>query len=394
MKRKIDKFTKRVINRCPSLIQGILARRLLRLPDEIPSNFKFKIAETEEELEASFRLVYESYVELGYCDPNPHKLRATVYHALSTTTTLIALDGDRVIGTLTIVRDNLFKLPLEKVFDISALRKDARRTAEITSLVIHPDYRREKGGCVLFPLLRYMYQYSTEYFGVDHLVVSIHPKDSFFYKSLMKFEDIPGTGVVEYMGAPAICLHLDLFKASVAYINAYGGAPATKNLYDFFKLRAIPNLIFPERKYLKISDPFISKRYYEELFLQKLEMGSLINALLEESLQSREIHPRDELRIDVDVSSVLSTSSGAVRYFGKVKDVSLTGMRFFSEHEFSLGEVFDCKVQTRSDHYAYVKAKSVWRKEDKGYGLLILEADESWNDFITYLYEDQKHVVA
>ena len=54
-----------------------------------------KIAETQEELEACFKLLHDAYVSSGFMKPDPSGMRVTVYHALPTTTTLCAkFDGE------------------------------------------------------------------------------------------------------------------------------------------------------------------------------------------------------------------------------------------------------------------------------------------------------------
>ena len=47
-----------------------------------------KIAETREELEQCFSLLHDAYVGEGFMKPAASGLRATIYHALPTTTTL------------------------------------------------------------------------------------------------------------------------------------------------------------------------------------------------------------------------------------------------------------------------------------------------------------------
>ena len=49
-----------------------------------------KIAETQEELEACFKLLHDAYVSSGFMTPDPSGMRVTIYHALPSTTTLCA----------------------------------------------------------------------------------------------------------------------------------------------------------------------------------------------------------------------------------------------------------------------------------------------------------------
>lgn len=383
------------MNICPQWLQDEVVRRNISLPAEIPEGMVFKIAETEEELEASFRLVYDAYVKLGYCDENPYKLRATIYHALSTTTTLLAMDHGKVIGTLTIVRDNFFKLPSEKIFDMKSLRGKAQRLAEITSLVIDPNYRREKGGCVLFTLLRFMHEYSTNYFGVDNLVVSVHPKDAFFYRSLLLFKDIPGTKVEDYMGAPAVALNLDLNTAFNDFKKVYSKRKKTEDLFSFFILRKIPNLKFPKKVYNKINFPVVSIEYFEELFMRKLGLGDIY---YEEKILAFASQPkamqREFMRIEVELPGKLTNETGEFAITGKMKDVSRNGFKFFSEKTLPVGMEFTCEVHLTESLTSRIHAKAMWSHVESGVGFKILKGDDKWNDFIDYLYQDQYGKVA
>lgn len=381
----------RFVNYVPSSIRHEIVRKSIELPITLPSSLIFKIAETEQELEASFKLVYDAYLKLGYCEENPYKMRATLYHALPTTTTLLAIDNGNVVGTLTVVRDNRHGLPVDKVFNVKGLREKAQRLAEITSLVIHEDYRREKGGQVLFPLLRLMYEYSTSHFGVKHLVVSIHPKDVNFYKSLLLFKTIPETTEQNYLGSPAVALHLDLEQAVNRYQDIYSKRNAKTNLYNFFIERKIENIQLPKREFNKINDPIVSVDYFQNVFVEKLgiqkadvsdrrKVRSSIRVL-----DPQRLHPR----IEVELKAQLGNKKKHVIIKGIIKDASRTGFRIYSDFAFSLDVEFDCTVEVGPQIFSRVKAKPVWNQNNVGVGFEITESDAKWNEFIDYLYQDQ-----
>lgn len=240
-----------------------------------------------------------------------------------------------------------------------------------------------------------MYEYSMKYFGVDHLVVTIHPKDEFFYRSLLLFKRIPATGVVDYLGAPAIALHLDLEEANREYFKNYEKCSGPKNLHHFFTEKELPNLIFPERAFNLIADPFVTAECYENLFLKKLGMGQEIMGLLNGALKDKELYERESPRLEVDLTTILSLPSDeSISHLGKAKDVSLNGFRFFTTQELPLNETFACKIKVRRNHVANVSAKIMWRDENRGYGCLIQQSDENWNDFINYLYQVHKDKVS
>ncbi len=375
----------------PTRLRDAFIRWSIRLPCELPQNLIFKIAETTEELEAAFRLVYENYLPLGYCTQNKYQMRATLYHALPTTTTLIAVDNGRIVGTLTIVRDNRLGLPLSKVFDVKSLRKNSHRLAEITSLVIHKDYRREKGGQILFPLLRLMYEYSTSYFGVNHLLVTIHPKDVHFYKSLLLFKSIPHTGIKDYFGAPAVVLHLDLQRALSDYENTYTRKNIDTNLFHFFVKRKISNIRLPKREYNKINDPVVNLNYFKKVFLTQLHIDlETLERRRVESYLNRIDFQRSHPRIEVEAPATINLyNKNQIKTRITIKDISRNGFRAAVEEDFSIQNELDIQIEIAPNVVANIKAQAVWMSPDWGVGFQILNADVNWHQFVNFLYKEQ-----
>ncbi|MEO8187744.1 MAG: GNAT family N-acetyltransferase, partial [Burkholderiaceae bacterium] len=127
------------------------------------SRLMLKIADTKEELEACFRLLHDAYVVSGFQKPDSSGMRATIYHALPTTTTLCAKYEGEVVGTMSLIRESAFGFPMQTVFDLQAVRAKGGNIAEVSALAVHPKYRRT-GGAILFPLMKFMYEYCTTFF--------------------------------------------------------------------------------------------------------------------------------------------------------------------------------------------------------------------------------------
>ena len=134
-----------------------------------------KIAETKEELEACFKLLHDAYVSSGFMTPDPSGMRVTIYHALPTTTTLCAKFDDQVVGTLSLIRESAIGFPLQRIFDLTGVREKEGNIAEVSALAVHPRYRRT-GGTILFPLMKFMYEYCTTFFDTRHLVIAVNPR--------------------------------------------------------------------------------------------------------------------------------------------------------------------------------------------------------------------------
>ena len=54
-------------------------------------------------------------------------------------------------------------------------------------MAVHPDFRKT-GGAILFPLMKFMYEYCTTFFDTRHLVIAVHPTRIEMYESLLFFK--------------------------------------------------------------------------------------------------------------------------------------------------------------------------------------------------------------
>ncbi|PTT87971.1 hypothetical protein DBR42_10585, partial [Pelomonas sp. HMWF004] len=187
-------------------------RAMIDCDPEPDPRLELKVAETQEELEECFRILHDAYVSSGFMKPAASGMRVTMYHALPTTTTLCAKYDGRVVGTMSMIREGVFGFPMQAVFDLSDVRAKQGQIAEISALAVHPDFRKT-GGAILFPLMKFMYQYCTEYFDTRHLVIAVNPNKIELYESLLFFERLQETVVDRYdfaNGAPAVGATLDL----------------------------------------------------------------------------------------------------------------------------------------------------------------------------------------
>jgi hypothetical protein len=57
---------------------------------------------------------------------------------------------------------------------LSEVRARPGNVAEVSALAMHPKFRRN-GGPILFPLMKFMYEYSTRFFDTRHLVIAVNP---------------------------------------------------------------------------------------------------------------------------------------------------------------------------------------------------------------------------
>jgi hypothetical protein len=233
-----------------------------------------KIADTREELEACFTLLHDAYVGSGFMQPDPSGLRATVYHALPTTTTLCAKFDGEVVGTISLIRESSFGFPMQAIFDLSEIHAEKGKIAEISALAVHPKFRKS-GGSILFPLMKFMYQYSTTFFDTSHLVIAVNPDRIEMYESLLFFKRLASRTVENYdfaNGAPAVGATLNLTNAPKIFKKIYAGKEKRKNLYYYFIKSKLKNIILPTRRYFTTNDPVMTPEMLDYFFNQRTQV--------------------------------------------------------------------------------------------------------------------------
>ncbi|MBN2022061.1 MAG: long-chain N-acyl amino acid synthase [Pirellulales bacterium] len=170
----------------------------------------YKIASTRWERAAAFHLVYNSYLEAGLGEPNPHQMRVTPYHLLPTTETFLAtLDGEAVF-TLSLVADGELGLPMEAVYpdEVAGYRAHGLRVGEVSCLA---DRRSQFRGFfpVFLQLGRLMVQYARKR-ELDALLIAVHPRHVRFYRRFLDFRPLGDQrDYPTVRNNPAIALCLD-----------------------------------------------------------------------------------------------------------------------------------------------------------------------------------------
>ena len=234
-------------------------------PDE---RLVLKIAETKEELEACFTLLHDAYVGSGFMMPHPSGMRVTIYHALPTTTTLCAKYDGQVVGTLSLIRESVLGFPLQRIFDLTAIREKKGNVAEVSALAVHKRFRRT-GGSILFPLMKFMREYCTSFFDVRHLVIAVNPSHIQMYESLLFFQRLTQNVVENYdfvNGAPAVGATLDLRAAPEIFRKHYASKPPRRNLHAFFWQLEMPNIKMPARRFYTTNDPVLTPDLLDYFF--------------------------------------------------------------------------------------------------------------------------------
>lgn len=383
----------------PRPFRHALFRDRLKLPVLDNSGLHFKPAESTEEFFSAFRILHDSYVEFHYMKPCPSGLRVTPYHLLPGTVTLIIKEAEKVVGTVSIVRDSPLGLPMDKIFDLAPLRQGGLRIAEISSLAIRRDYRWQKGA-LLHRFIRYLWKFSCEYLAVDTFVCAVNPAMYELYESIYLFRSIPHenrVGKYDFVnGAPAVGLVAPAKGNFPVWERFYGNRAPEGNLFEF------------------ISRPFLENEFHFEPTYYSVFQNSMRSETRERILRDPILDPTRNLsieerfkilcqlgwpkRLDVDLlKGIISPRQRSERFEvfcpipglqTQVLDVSSSGLKL-AFAPWDEGRVPDfLPIRIGPEHVARVKPRMAWKSRNGLSGHEIVDADSTWEEFISHLQSE------
>ena len=406
LRRRLNQLMRTALGGLPRDLRHAVYRQMVDCDPNPSDKLTLKIAETEEELGACFALLHQAYVGEGFMKPHPSGLRVTPYHALPTTTTLCAKWDGEVVGTISLVREGVFGFPLQAAFDLTDVRARAGRLAEVSALAVDRRFRKT-GGTILFPLMKFMYQYGGGVFDTRHLLIAVNPNRIELYESLLMFERLAAAEVNAYdfaNGAPAVGASLDLETAPERFRAVYEGKKARKNLFRYFVDVRMPNIHMPARRYHVTTDPVMTPALLDEFFNRRTkvfeEMPVRRRLLLREVYAEERFgvvlppvpkqegdapqgaglrrHPRYPLKCPAVISGGPGTSQ---QWQAMVIEVSLRGFQARTDVELPIGT--RCSITVELGAGVMSSATAVvrrWVKSTSGYyyGFEMEEPDEPW----------------
>lgn len=175
----------------------------VRVPN-LRRDVQVRIASHPREWEQAFRLLAENYGARGYDAPGGD-LRFTACHALPDTVVLVALEGERVVATLSLVADNtLLGLPLARIYgvELAELQQRGRRVYEVSSLADRGLGLRDFVQ-VFLTLIRLTCQYILAN-GGDTAAIVVNPRHRDFYTKTLGYVPLgPRRAYASVQGHPA-----------------------------------------------------------------------------------------------------------------------------------------------------------------------------------------------
>jgi len=373
-----------------------------------------KIAETKEELEACFALLHDAYVGSGFMKPDPSGMRVTLYHALPTTTTLCAKYDGQVVGTLSLIRESSLGFPLQKIFDLTDVRKHEGNIAEVSALAVHKRFRKT-GGSILFPLMKFMYEYCTTFFDTRHLVIAVNPYHIEMYESLLFFKRLTANPVERYdfvNGAPAVGAWLDLKYAPEIMKKHYASKPPHRNLHSYFTATKLPNIKLPQRRYYTTNDPVLTPELLDHFFnrhtsvfanlseRQKLLLHSIYDIpeylhvlpMLSSSRPHAPIRRHERFSMRCPGQLTIKADNGVVRKIDiDVVQVSTSGFMASISAPIPLQIWGNVMVKLGKADVSYLEVEAVRSIGKDFYGFTLGTQDTNWKTFVSALYQGRTH---
>lgn len=182
-----------------------------RVRPQRQTTIRYKTAQTREERQDAFALVYDRYFEGGLTPYCPSGLRITRQHLLDSTDIFLATKNEEVVFTISLARGDEESLPMEAVFpDIADdMRQRGLRIAEAFSLAGAAESSTQ-GLQRWIGLTRALLQVCQRD-QIDALVAAMHPRHLEIYGRFVGVRPIsdvrcyPGV-----MNKPAVACLLDL----------------------------------------------------------------------------------------------------------------------------------------------------------------------------------------
>lgn len=395
------------------LLQSIIVGNA-DLRDEVLPGLTFSIARSKQDLEAAFHLLYKAYLSAGLMKKNKAQLRVTPYHALPTTTTLVGKIDTQVVCTVSIIKSNEFGVPIESVIDLSNIKKESMdEVGEVSALAVHSDYRGSVNK-ILFPMFKYLFEYSRYYMHLDYFVIGVHPSWFPFYKSIFGFEPLHQNKVSNYQfveGAPMQAGYLNLKNAKYFLAKHHLGKEKSKNLFRYFIEERLSIFEFPDRRVSKSFDNVMTPELFKYFFMEKTsEIANLsgkqllilsnifrcksfqeiLNPYLKEFGITCNLLHRQHYRTKVKFKARIFLEDE--KYVDcEVVDASQGGIGIFSKKTLTEGKTYSLKVKL--DEFEIIELKATCKVDRKNniYGFELANKNEIWVNQILKITEGMDH---
>lgn len=379
---------KKYVKYLPKKFRYSLFRNNLNLLQTLPRELSFKVATTQQEYLQALEILHQCYLEKGYTKKNKSNIRVTPYHLLPITTVLLALWKNEIIGTISIIRDNPLGVPMDKSFDLSKFRQKGTIVAEISALAIKKEFRG-KSGEIFFPFVRFTWNLSYHFLGIDYFVIAVNPSMSELYESIYLFKPLPlQNRIVNYDFAnnnPAVGQYINLRTSFIQFADIYKSARLKNNLYCFMKQFSFGIDQYPLQKYFTHFYTPTQVSWFRQLhyLLDEKLSDSMKNKIAQTfgyvSFQQMEDCPHlNRFRIPVSFHILNLENS-------KIINISVNGIAIQTTHILNnfIPIVIQCEIGP--NNVTSIIAEPIWNNKSGVHGMKVLKSSKEWQQLMNEL---------
>jgi hypothetical protein len=372
----------KALSRISPVLAESYSRYRLDLPQTLPTDFRFKIAESKEDFEQAFLLLKQS------------KSPATKFHLLPQTQVFLLMQGPLPIATATLVRDNELGLPAESHLDLAWLKlKENKLTrnlvGELTSFAVHPDFQKDEKSLFFF-LIRFVLHCCEEN-QIRFLVLMANSWTYFFCKSILLLSTLGTDPLRRTAGI------LDLNSASQSYLKKFKNRSSCRNLYQFMQDGSfIKNSIPPKRK---SPIQFLSPEWLDYFFNQQNPVLSCLSDfekfLLSEIYRESEyldvlpkpnlltMKVKRELRHPIRLKAQIKTSSGQ-KIRVEIQNVGHNGLGGMMSRLIVVGKN-ELEIEMGDGSICHLRGVVMWQSVQAHFGFKIVSPPPAWLNLVEHL---------
>lgn len=180
--------------------------------------FRIRVADRPRERALASELLQRMYATRGY------QCKELTDTQRDFSKTIMAMDGDKSIGTLTVGLDVGGRLNVDELFheEVQAVRDSGRQVCEFTRLAM--DRTATRSPRLLAGLFHVAYIFARKVKNRDVVFIEVNPRHVRYYELMLGFKVLSEPKQNPRVEAPAVLLMLDLAHAD-EQIGIFGGQP-------------------------------------------------------------------------------------------------------------------------------------------------------------------------
>ena len=389
--------------RLPTSVRHPLMRRMFRFDPDRCERYEVRPAKTADEYVAAFQLVCREYEAGGFFDTGDWRRQSGgrlyfPHTVLPTSTVVVALLGDKVVGTTTMIRDSALGLPGNKSFGEATAPLAARglRLSEMSMLAVEPEHRT--GGAVLFALQRYAALATIDYEGIDRAVATMQVVIADALRGLLMFDTLLEKPLVHPLARTKIAaLSLDCKTVEERSRRYYRDVPRERDLRRFIFTDGRARVRFPASPWRTTLQPKLGPLEFaaafgdvDDLYAPLSERERLVihnafspafRAALPAWFPPSPARER-ETRYDANVPVRMTGDRPGV---AQLEQVSAHGALLATSVPLRVGEVLQLEAKLAPDRSARVQARVVRVANTRQYGIAVAAPDDTWSEYVRFL---------